>query len=99
LPWAGACVARAVWEYSNGAFQPHLLKLACQHFRMNVFTPFNILQEMDLCGGTLSYEGIDVIRRVETGGVKWFRGSTVLPSKSEIKIRSICIPSVPYSNE
>jgi hypothetical protein len=39
---------------------------------------------MDLAGGTLSYEGIDVLRRVETCGVKGFRG-TIIPSKSEIK--------------
>ena len=39
---------------------------------------------MDLAGGTLSYEGIDVLRRVETAGLKRFRGS-MIPSKSEIK--------------
>ena len=39
---------------------------------------------MDLAGGTLSYEGIDVIRIVEIGGLKQFHG-TMIPSKSEIK--------------
>ena len=39
---------------------------------------------MDLAGGTLSYEGIDVLRRVETQGQTRFRGS-MIPSKSEIK--------------
>ena len=65
-------------------FHVHLVKLARNHFRETVFTPFCILREMDLAGGTLSYEGIDVLRRVETGGVKRFRGS-IIPSKSEIK--------------
>jgi hypothetical protein len=44
----------------------------------------NDLKEMDLAGGTLSYEGIHVFRRVKTGGIKRFRGS-MIPSKSEIK--------------
>ena len=39
---------------------------------------------MDLAGGTLSYESIDVLRRVKTGGLKRFHGS-MIPSKSEIK--------------
>ena len=39
---------------------------------------------MDLAGGTLSYEGIDVLRRVETCGVERFRGS-IIPSKSDLK--------------
>jgi hypothetical protein len=41
---------------------------------------------MDHSGGTLSYEGIDVMRRVETGGLKRFHG-TMIPSKSELKKR------------
>ena len=39
---------------------------------------------MDLAGGTLSYEGIDVLRRVESRGHQRFHGS-MIPSKSEIK--------------
>jgi hypothetical protein len=39
---------------------------------------------MDIAGGTLSYEGIEVLRRVETKGGKHIRGS-VIPSSSEIK--------------
>jgi hypothetical protein len=78
----GALVAQAVWTQDGSV--PELLKLARKHFRDNVFTPYNVLKEMDLAGGTLSYEGIDVLRRVETGGLKRFRGS-MIPSKSEIK--------------
>ncbi|KAI2490253.1 hypothetical protein MHU86_24329 [Fragilaria crotonensis] len=72
----GALVAQAVWTQDGSV--PELLKLARKHFRDNVFTPYNVLKE------TLSYEGIDVLRRVETGGLKRFRGS-MIPSKSEIK--------------
>ncbi len=62
-----ALVAKEIWNH--GVFHAHLVKLARKHFRETVFTPFNILREMD-CGGSLSYEGIDVLRRVETCGVK-----------------------------
>jgi hypothetical protein len=79
-----ASLADFIWHLSDGTLQPHLLKLARQYYRANVFTSFNILKEMDLAGGTLSYEGIDVIRRVETGCQKYYRGS-MIPSKSEIK--------------
>ena len=77
-----AQVAKSIWGHET--LHIHLLKLARKYLRDTVFTPFNILKEMDLVGGTLSYEGIDVLRRVETRGVKCFRGS-VIPSKSEIK--------------
>ena len=75
-------IAQAVWNVD--ANQPALVKLARKYFRDTIFTPFNILKEMDLAGGTLSYEGIDILRRVETLGIKHFRGS-MIPSKSEIK--------------
>jgi hypothetical protein len=82
LKRTGTLVAQAVWAQEE--FRPELLKLSRTYFRENVFTPYNILREMDLAGGTLSYEGIDVLRGVETGGLKRFRGS-MIPSKSEIK--------------
>jgi hypothetical protein len=78
----GPLVAQVVWN--EGSNLPELLKLSRKHFRDNVFTPYNVLREMDLSGGTLSYEGIDVLRRVETAGLKWYRGS-MIPSMSEIK--------------
>ena len=53
----GALVAKAVWDHNECV--PELVKLSRRYFRANVFTPFNILREMDLAGGTLSYEGID----------------------------------------
>ena len=77
-----ALVAKAIWNHE--VFHAHLVRLARKYIRETVFTPFNILREMDLAGGTLSYEGIDVLRHVETRGVKRSRGS-VIPSKSEIK--------------
>ena len=78
----GPLVAQTVWNEDSN--RPELLKLSRKHFRDNVFTPYNVLREMDLTGGTLSYEGIDVLRRVETAGLKRYRGS-MIPSKSDIK--------------
>jgi hypothetical protein len=43
---------------------------------------------MDLAGGaTLSYEGIEVLRRVETKGEKSVRGG-VIPCPADIKCRA-----------
>ena len=78
----GPLVAQAVWSIDIS--QPEFVRLARKYFRDTIFTPFNILKEMDLAGGTLSYEGIDILRRVETSGLKRFCGS-MIPSKSEIK--------------
>ena len=78
----GQLISKVVW--GQATFIPHLERHARKHFRAKVFTPYNILQQMDLVGGTLSYEGIDILRRVETCGVKRFRGS-MIPSKSELK--------------
>jgi hypothetical protein len=39
---------------------------------------------MDRAGGTLGYEGIEILRSVETKKVKWYKGS-VIPSTAEFK--------------
>jgi hypothetical protein len=78
----GSLIAQAVWSDQSNLSE--LLKLSFRYFRDKLFSPYNVLREMDLAGGTLSYEGIDVLRRVETAGLKRYRGS-MIPSKSEIK--------------
>ena len=52
--------------------------------RTNVFTCYNILKEMDLAGGTLGYEGIEIMRSAETKRAKYYQGS-VIPSIPEFK--------------
>jgi hypothetical protein len=69
--WKGPFVAKVLWDYLDGALQPHLLKLARIHFRTHVFTSFNIIREMDLAGGTLSFEGMDVIQYIAEYLYKW----------------------------
>jgi hypothetical protein len=49
-----------------------------------VFTPQAVLREMYLTGGTLNYEGINVLRNVESKGKRYYRGS-VLPSPACLK--------------
>ena len=44
-----------------------------------MFSPHNILQEMDMKGGVLNYTGIELLRNVETKGIKF--SSTMLPSR------------------
>ena len=49
----------------------------------NVFTPHQILKQMDLRGGVLNYEGIELLGTVETDGVP--RVKTLLPSSGCMK--------------
>ena len=60
------------------------MKIAKEWLRKNVYTPWALLREMDLAGGTLSYEGIEVLRRVETKGEKSVRGC-IIPCPADIK--------------
>lgn len=61
-----------------------LIKKAKNWLLKNVFTCYNILREMDRAGGTLGYEGIEIIRSAETKQVKRYRGS-LIPSSAEFK--------------
>ena len=72
-----------------------MVKLAQKHFCKT------LVREMDLAGGMLSYKGIDVLRRVETCGIKRFRGS-IIPLKLEIKrvaavVEWFACPYCPFS--
>jgi hypothetical protein len=49
-----------------------------------VFSPFAMLRLMDLNGGKLNYEAIELIRSLETGGKKYVR-NTVMPSVGKLK--------------
>ena len=44
-----------------------------------MFSPHNIFQEMDMKGGVLNHTGIELLRNVETKGIKF--SSTMLPSR------------------
>jgi hypothetical protein len=54
------------------------------HLRKNVFNPFAVLRKMDLEGGKLNYEAIELLRELETKGEKNIR-NTVIPTVGELK--------------
>jgi len=48
-----------------------------QYLRQTVFHPAKILMRMDLAGGTLSMEGLEVLRMCETDGDKYIRNTII----------------------
>jgi hypothetical protein len=53
------------------------------YYRKKVFTPFNVIQQMNLTGGTMNYEALEVLHRIESNGKKYSRG--ILPSSGSCK--------------
>lgn len=64
--FSSICVAQllisVIWTFGGGMCQPFVIKIAKEWLHKHVFTPWAILREMDISGGTLSYEGIEVLR-------------------------------------
>jgi hypothetical protein len=73
-----------IFEYANSVCLETLVNKSKAWLRENVYTCYNILREMDRAGGTLGYEGIEIMRSVETKKVKWYKGS-LIPSIAEFK--------------
>ena len=74
-------IANAV---ADAVFQPSLLdgkvletvvERSIQSICFNTYTPLKLLRVMDMAGGQLSITGVEVARRVQAGGKKYFRGS------------------------
>ncbi len=61
-------------EFLNGIAVPHLVGMAKLWLHKNVCTPWQVLKAMDLAGGSLNYEGIEVLRKVESDGKRYCRG-------------------------
>ena len=80
----GKELATLVFEYSEDLCLEALITKAKQWLRKNVYTCYNILREMDRAGGTLGYEGIEILRAAETKRVKRYPNS-VIPSTAEFK--------------
>jgi hypothetical protein len=80
----GKVLAEAFWECMDGVAQDELMKLAKAGLRKGTFHPFKVLRAMDFAGGTLSYEGIDVLRQCETSGKKCVRGG-ILPCSATLR--------------
>jgi hypothetical protein len=79
-------IAKAVFRQDLFMVQslPFVINHAKKWLRNNIFLPWKVLKAMDLAGGSCNYKEIEVLRSLETGGKRYFRGS-VLPSTAEIK--------------
>jgi hypothetical protein len=80
----GKELAAMIFEYNDHVCLQAIITKSKHWLRKNVFTCYNILREMDRAGGTLGYEGIEIVRSVETKKVKWYKGS-LIPSSAEFK--------------
>jgi len=80
-------IALSIWTNESTFYANlcHLLivHMKC-HLRQMVFHPAKILMQMDLAGGTLSMEGLEVIRMCETDGEKYVH-NTIICSSADIK--------------
>ena len=68
------------YEFMRSLFVDHVKK----HLRETIFHPAKILMRMDMAGGTLSMEGLEVLRMCETDGKKYVR-NTIICSSADIK--------------
>ena len=59
------------------------LDLFTNYYRKEIFSCHNALRAMDLNGGALNYTAIEVLRSVETKGVKC--ATTIIPSRSSLQ--------------
>jgi len=83
-------IARLIWNDEREFCKmmcAELYEQAVTFIRKNIFSPANILKAMDLAGGTLSMEAIEVLRSIEHQGRKWFK--CLLPSSAAIKKVSV----------
>jgi hypothetical protein len=66
-----------------------------QYYKTNIFSPAKLCELLDMAGGQLSYEGIDLLRSLETNGQKYVR-DTMIPHPSSIK--RVCLNVDRYAN-
>jgi len=70
-------------EVAGGMLEEESLEFFKRYYRKTVFSPHNILQEMDMKGGVLNYTGIELLRNIEMKGIKF--SSTILPSRTTLQ--------------
>jgi hypothetical protein len=82
----GRLVANAVFNeaFGMGIALPFIMDHARKWLRKHVFSPWKVLKAMDLAGGSCNYKGIEVLRKLESGGKRYYRGG-ILPSTAELK--------------
>lgn len=68
----------------DGCIRLSMIESAKKYFRTEVYSAPRIMELLDMHGGQLSYEGIDLLRQLETNGEKYVR-NTIIPHSSSIK--------------
>ncbi len=77
----------SIWTNTSTFYEnlrPMLIAHMKRHLRETVFHPARILMQMDLADGTLSMEGLEVLRMCETNGERYVR-NTIICSSADIK--------------
>jgi len=80
-------VAQRMWNDTHEVFvslRESFFELAVSSIRKDVYSPANVLRAMDMAGGQLSIEGLEVLRSCETKGTKYYRNS-ILPCSADIR--------------
>ncbi len=98
-------VAQRMWYDTHDIFvslREFFFELAVLVIRKDVYSPANVLRAMDMAGGQLSIEGIEVLRSCETKGSKYYRNS-ILPCSADIrrvgaKVEQFAEKLIPYQH-
>jgi len=80
-------LANTMWHDKREIFvllREFFFENAITLIRTEVYSPANVLRAMDMAGGQLSIEGIEVLRTCETNGAKYYRHS-ILPCSADIR--------------
>jgi len=80
-------LADSMWYDKRELFvslREFFLEHAITFIRKEVYSPSNVLRAMDMAGGQLSIEGIEVLRTCETNSAKYYRHS-ILPCLADIR--------------
>jgi hypothetical protein len=79
-------VVQELWtsDFFNGSIKQKMIEKVKEYYRNNIFSPEKILKAMDMAGGQLSLQGINVLRNIESYGIKFYH-SSILPSSGKIK--------------
>ena len=91
------------WKYGDGLAQEGLITKVSRWLRDNVFKVGDLLKMMDLKGGVLNYEGVEIMRSLEVKGRRNFRES-ILPSRSrlqkfQVKMNKVGETVCPYEDD
>ena len=73
-------------DFLDGCFLDEYINRVRKHMRKNAHTCHNVLKNMDYMGGTLSYEGIELLRREEKDYFNGPKGFEIfLPLKGSLQ--------------